>query len=553
MGAAQRAVVIGASLAGLVAARVLRDHFDEVLIVERDHLPNGPEPRSGVPQSRHIHVLLVRGARILEELFPGFRDELIQGGAPTVAWPSEVLWLAPAGWVQRTGTSVELISASRDFLDWTVRQRVLGNNGARVLEGHDVVALLASDRRARVTGVTVRSRADDTKSDLEADLVVDASGRNSQAPAWLGTLGYPPPRDSVVNAFLGYASRVYVPPDGIERDWKAILLTSRPPDVTRSGGLFPLNGGLWHVTLAGVGRDYPPTDESGFIEFARTLRSSVLYDALADAIPVTSVSGYRRTENQLRHFDRMSSFPDRIRRARRRGIHVQSGVRARHERRWPVGSPASAMAAGRRHVRFVPERACQGSGDALAARDKRGLPIPDDRGCPAQRVNEADAPIRRPRDGRRHGRQPCAGQVHWGRAPDRTTVSLVPPAHHGPRSPRSASEVAGDATTSSVVIELYSEMGGLTPGHARSQTQGDTNGRTTSRTPASALRHASGADPARPARRRRPDNWGPLEPLYPSGIGRSLIESECAAMSAAGCLVAIATAPSPRDTRPAST
>ena len=293
------------------------------------------------------------------------------------------------------------------FLDWTVRQRVLANNGARVLEGHDVVALLASDRRARVTGVTVRSRADDTKSDLEADLVVDASGRNSQAPAWLGTLGYPPPRDSVVNAFLGYASRVYVPPDGIERDWKAILLTSRPPDVTRSGGLFPLNGGLWHVTLAAVCRDYPPTDESGFIEFARTLRSSVLYDALADAIPVTSVSGYRRTENQLRHFDRMSSFPN--------GFVVLGDAASTFNPVYGQGMSVAGLSglllqqwlqAGR-HVRFVPERACQGSGDALAARDKRGLPIPDDRGCPAQRVNEADAPIRRPRDGRRHGRQPC--------------------------------------------------------------------------------------------------------------------------------------------------
>ena len=116
-----RAVVVGASLAGLIAARVLRDHFDEVVIVERDHVPEGPEPRSGVPQSRHIHALLVRGAQILEELFPGIRDELIEGGAPTVDWPSEVLWLAPAGWVQRTGTSFQLISASRDFLDWVVR------------------------------------------------------------------------------------------------------------------------------------------------------------------------------------------------------------------------------------------------------------------------------------------------------------------------------------------------------------------------------------------------------------------------------------------------
>jgi flavin-dependent dehydrogenase len=305
-----RAVVVGASLAGLVAARVLRDHFDEVLVVERDHVPHGPEARSGVPQSKHIHVLLVRGAQILEELFPGFRDELIGGGAPTVDWPSEVLWLAPAGWVQRTGTPFQLISPSRDFLDWTVRTRVLAHDGVRLIDGNDAIGLMAAAPRSRVTGVTVRSRADGTKTELEADLVVDASGRNSHASEWLGTLGYPPPRESVVNAFLGYSSRVYEPPDGIEADWKAIVLTSRPPDSKRAGVLFPLNGGLWHVTLVGTGHDYPPTDESGFIEFARTLRSPILHDVLADARPVTSISGYRRTENQLRHFERMGSFPD---------------------------------------------------------------------------------------------------------------------------------------------------------------------------------------------------------------------------------------------------
>ena len=124
----QRAVVIGASLAGLVSARVLRHFFAEVVVLERDHMPGGPDPRSGVPQARHIHVLLVRGAQILEQLFPGFRDELIAGGAPTVDWPSELLWLAPSGWVQRTGASYELISASRDVLDWTVRKRVLDDD-----------------------------------------------------------------------------------------------------------------------------------------------------------------------------------------------------------------------------------------------------------------------------------------------------------------------------------------------------------------------------------------------------------------------------------------
>ncbi len=302
--------MIGASLAGLLAAHVLRDSFDEVLIVERDQIPQGPEARGGVPQARHIHVLLVRGAQILEELFPGIREELIAGGAPTVDWPSEILWLAPSGWVQRTGAPYELISASRDVLDWTVRMRVLGGDGVRLLDGKDVTGLLSAARPARVTGVSIRLRSDGTSSDVEADLVVDASGRNSHAPAWLTSLGYAQVQESVVNAFLGYSSRVYTPPAGFEADWKGIVLTSRPPDSKRAGVLFPLNGGLWHVTLVGTGHDYPPTDEPGFVEFARTLRSPLLHDVLADAKPVTSISGYRRTENQLRHFERMASFPD---------------------------------------------------------------------------------------------------------------------------------------------------------------------------------------------------------------------------------------------------
>lgn len=304
-----RAVVIGASLAGLLAARVLRDHFDEVVIVERDEIPEGPVARAGVPQSRHIHILLVRGARILEELFPGFRDALIGGGAPTVQWPSDVLWLAPSGWVQRTGLPRELISPSRDVLDWLVRTRVLELGGVQILPKHEATELVAM-AGGTVTGLRARSRVDATTTELAADLVIDAGGRSSHAVEWLGALGYPPPRISIVNAFLGYSSRVYSPPKGFAPDWKAILLANRPPDGKRGAALFPINDGLWHVTLAGTGHDYPPTDPSGFLDFARSLRSSILHDVLVDAEPVSSVSGYRRTENQLRHFERMASMPD---------------------------------------------------------------------------------------------------------------------------------------------------------------------------------------------------------------------------------------------------
>jgi flavin-dependent dehydrogenase len=186
----------------------------------------------------------------------------------------------------------------------------LTRDGVRLLGGHDATGLVASPDRSRVKGVSLRSRTDGSTADVDADLVVDASGRNTHAPGWLTGLGYPAPDESVINAFIGYASRVYAPPEAIQLDWKAVLLNSRPPDEKRAGGIFPINGGLWHVTLSGTGRDYPPTDETGFLEFARSLRSPIVADALADARPVSSISGYRRTENQLRHYERMSSWPE---------------------------------------------------------------------------------------------------------------------------------------------------------------------------------------------------------------------------------------------------
>src|SRR6201987_1572083 len=78
----ERAVVLGASLGGLLAARVLADFYRTVTVVERDELPDDAVNRRGVPQGRHVHALLPRGARILDELFPGILSELVASGAP---------------------------------------------------------------------------------------------------------------------------------------------------------------------------------------------------------------------------------------------------------------------------------------------------------------------------------------------------------------------------------------------------------------------------------------------------------------------------------------
>lgn len=308
------AVVIGASMAGLLAARVLADHFERVTIVERDQLPDAPGFRAGVPQSRHLHVLLGRGRAVLEQLFPGLVAELLAAGAQSFEWPGDILWLSPGGWGQRFRPGLPMLSASRELLEWHVRRRVAALGPVQILPRDEVEDLVMSSDHAHVTGVRVRSRAADTApsagSELLADLVVDASGRTSRMPRWLAAHGYPAPEETVVNSYLGYASRLYAAPADGARDWTALFFQAQPPAKARGGGLFPIEDGRWIVTLAGAGRDYPPTDDAGFLAFARSLRSPILYEAIVAAQPLSPIAGYQRTENQLRHYERLDRRPE---------------------------------------------------------------------------------------------------------------------------------------------------------------------------------------------------------------------------------------------------
>ena len=163
------------------------------------------------------------------------------------------------------------------------------------LEACQVTDLLANKDHTAIEGVRVRSR-NRRETDRSAQLVVDASGRGSKSPQWLQKLGYPMPQETVINSFLGYASCWYQCPTDFQFDWKGITVMSKAPDSTRGGVLFTVEGNRWIVTLAGVGRDYPPTDEAGFLDFARSLRSPVIYEAIKNAQPISPIYGYRRTE-----------------------------------------------------------------------------------------------------------------------------------------------------------------------------------------------------------------------------------------------------------------
>lgn len=304
----RHAVVLGGSMSGLLAARVLADHFDRVTIVERDRFPESPAPRKGVPQARHVHVLLSRGRQIMERYFPGLMDELTEAGAPFMDAAQDVAWLSAGGWAARFPSEFGMAAASRDLLEWTVRRRLTVLPQVEFIEGADVIGLRAEGDK--VIGVTIRLRAGDEEKHLHAELVVDATGRGSRAPQWLAALGYAGPQETVVNSHLGYASRMYRAPEGFDGDWAGLYIQGTPPLGTRNGLILAIEGQRWLVTLAGRSGDYPPIDEDGFLDFASSLPSPKLYEAIKDAEPLGSIHGYRGTENRLRHFERMARFPE---------------------------------------------------------------------------------------------------------------------------------------------------------------------------------------------------------------------------------------------------
>jgi 2-polyprenyl-6-methoxyphenol hydroxylase-like FAD-dependent oxidoreductase len=311
------AVVIGGSLAGLLAARAMADHFTRVTLVERDGFPEGPLPRKSVPQSRHVHVLLLKGLLLLEEFFPGFTEELTTAGATVMDTAQDFAWLTPAGWGPRFRSGLEVRTLTRDLLDWLVRRRLARHREVCFLENTDVVGLLSDQAGTGIAGVAIRPRhtedeAPRTEKQLEANFVVDASGRHSRAPQWLKSLGYPVPRETIVNAFLGYASRLYRPPAGFKADWLGMYLQVMPPDQKRAGVIFPVEGGRWMVTLGGGGKDYPPIDEVGFLDFSRSLRSPILYEAIRSAEPLTPLVSHRATENRVRHYEQLERWPGRF-------------------------------------------------------------------------------------------------------------------------------------------------------------------------------------------------------------------------------------------------
>lgn len=304
------AIVIGGSMTGMLAAHVLSQHYAQVTLIDRDVFSEAVEIRDGVPQARHLHVLLAKGLDLMEQFFPGIGQEMVENGATTQQWGSESTVYMERGWMPSFESSIITHGISRTLLEWLVRKRIQANPTIRILERTVVKHLATSPDKKQVTGVEIQRRGEDTSSTLSADLVVDASGRTSNTPKWLVELGYETVSETVINSFLGYASRWYKRPSAFPSGKKMLTVQSLPPHYLTGGVIMEVENGTCIVTLAGVNKQYPPTDEAGFLAFAHDLLSPAIYDIIKDAEPLSKVYGYQRTENRVRHYERFQRWPE---------------------------------------------------------------------------------------------------------------------------------------------------------------------------------------------------------------------------------------------------
>ncbi|MBE4734405.1 MULTISPECIES: FAD-dependent oxidoreductase [Streptomyces] len=312
------AVVIGASMGGMLAAAALARSVDEVIVLERDELPDEPRPRRGLPQGRHAHILLPSGRDAIDALVPGggVRGRLLAAGARERGLTSGLVTLGPQGWYRRSRhhDTHPLLIAGRDLIDRTVRDAVLASATRVRIRRGSATGLLGTAER--VTGVRFTTGAKDShpgaaEESLRADLVVDASGRGTRVEHWLADLGITGVRKDVVDSGLVYATRVYRTPAGAE-NFPPAQVTADPTGGRpgRAGLLLPIEGDRWLVSLAGTRGGEPTASPEDFVPFALGLRHPLVGRLIAGAEPLTDVTLSRSTRNERRYFEKSERWPE---------------------------------------------------------------------------------------------------------------------------------------------------------------------------------------------------------------------------------------------------
>jgi 2-polyprenyl-6-methoxyphenol hydroxylase-like FAD-dependent oxidoreductase len=298
-----RAVVMGGSVAGVMAALAASEFFDEVVVVERDALEFTAEPRKGVPQGKQAHALLAVGMDMACEFVPDLREQLLAEGCSLFDQVRDCPMMNSQGWRMRAESTVKTIGFRRPLFESVVRRNLLERSNCRVVTG-SIAGLIGSEDDSRVNGIVL----DDGES-IDGDLIIDATGRGSQSPKWLEGMGYERPREMHVRCFMGYGTRLVKVPDGLLEPEMAGLISMPFPGRHRGGVLLKADNDYWIFTAAGMMRDYPPRDSEQWFDFLDDAPAPVLGELARSVEPVTDVATYRMPGNQRRLWEALDRRP----------------------------------------------------------------------------------------------------------------------------------------------------------------------------------------------------------------------------------------------------
>jgi 2-polyprenyl-6-methoxyphenol hydroxylase-like FAD-dependent oxidoreductase len=303
------AVIAGAGVAGLLAAAVLAEFFERVTIVERDAVSAGAEPRRGVPQGRHAHALLPRGLAALERLFPGFAEAAAGQGAVAANAATDVSWGLGGCRLVAAPDTLPVIVSTRPFLENEIRRRVAAIANVAFLAGTRVCDFVLDGQA--VTGLMVERGAAGPAERLDADLVVDATGRASRLPAWLRRHGFTPAAEEVMDVDVGYATARYNADPG-RLGGRRALLVGATPSCPRSGVVHVVESGLMEVSLTGYRGEHPRATLPEFVAHAGSLALPDIHQLIHDAEPCSDIALFHVAQTVRRQYHKIDRLPQGI-------------------------------------------------------------------------------------------------------------------------------------------------------------------------------------------------------------------------------------------------
>ena len=244
----------------------------------------------------------------MQEFFPNLFEDLLRAGAVPLDTSADIAWYQYGVQKHPAPCGIIMYCQQRPLLEDLIRRALLARPNVQLVENCEAVRLLTNPEQTSVTGVAIRHRGDEPRhEELTADLVIDASGRGSQAPQWLLALGSEAVEETQVKMDVGYACRLYRRSPHARRG--LVIIPTLPADK-RLGALFPIEDNQWIIQLGAWMHDYPPADEAGFLAFARSLGRPEIYELLQEAEPVGPIATHRLLSNRLRHYERLRHFPD---------------------------------------------------------------------------------------------------------------------------------------------------------------------------------------------------------------------------------------------------